>query len=140
MSPSERDILIATVVMGITELNCNGPLRLIGTEGLLHHRKYACMVCSVVLTVTRDYLEGRGVPTSHVRHIPDYSTSLDAAQELFKQWPHTTLEVEYQTEHQMYMTKAVITTNENTYQAYNYNMTEALCVASLRAKGYEVNV
>ena len=40
----------------------------------------------------------------------------------------------------MYMTKAVITTNENTYQAYNYNMTEALCVASLRAKGYEVNV
>lgn len=85
MTPGERNRVIATKIMGITDFHCDGKFSLVRNREMLSRRSvYICSKCQMVLKTTNRGLERHGLPEPHMILVPRYTESMDAAWEVVK--------------------------------------------------------
>lgn len=145
LTPEQRDVLVHEKVMGATELNCTGKMVYDG-EDADETPYYLCPQCGLRLLLPNYY--NRGVPKSHIIPIPDYTRSMDAAWKVL-------LSAAYHSPHEK-----VSSLQKLAHELFNCGMIddlhalnpylvlgiiqgwapEFLCIACLRACGYEVIV
>lgn len=149
LSPEQRNEILHQKVMGV-KLLCTGRLVKGARDELMSRNAYICMECLVVLTVTDDYLLNRALPKQHMKHIPPYTTSLDAAWKLVE---HLREQKHCVAFHLGYDARKVYegmfsfrnvgadqghVPYKLSIQTSETSPAEAICIAALRACGYEV--
>lgn len=138
----QRDVLIHEKVMSVTELNCTGKMIYDG-EDADETPFFLCQQCGLRLLLPNYY--DRGVPKSHVVPIPDYTRSRDAAWKvLLSAAYHAPYEHPSSLQrlaHELFQCGIDEFHDLNPYLVLGLMQgwtPEILCIACLRACGYEV--
>ncbi len=128
LSPEQRDTHIAEKIMG-NPISCKGELRLSMLDEV-SPVWWRCLVCGMAGECLF-----KDVPQNHLPPIPHYSTDMDAAWRIVVKLKGAVLDASYK--HDMLLCRATFVTVDSEYHAYG-RMPEAICIAALRANGYEV--
>jgi hypothetical protein len=149
MTPEQRNEIIHQKVMGV-KLLCTGRLVKSTRDELMRRSAYICMECLAVLAVTDDYLLNRALPKQHRKHIPPYTTSLDVAWKLVEHLRGQKYCVAFHLGYDARKVYEGMFSFRNvgadqvrvpyklSIQTSETSPAEAICIAALRACGYEV--